>query len=109
MMRTLLGPENFRKGADLYFDRHDGQAVTCEDFVRAMEEASGVDLAQFRLWYSQAGTPRVAAELSHDAASKTAEMVLRKPVTSTPDQPEKQPKHIPPKNGRSSVRASACK
>src|SRR3546814_16077546 len=66
MMRTLLGPENFRKGADLYFDRHDGQAVTCEDLVRAMAEARGVDLAQFSLWYSQAGTPRVAAELSHD-------------------------------------------
>src|SRR3546814_813353 len=95
MMRTLLGPENFRKGADLYFDRHDGQAVTCEDFVRAMEEASGVDLAQFRLWYSQAGTPRVAAELSHDAASKTAELVLRQTVPSTPGQPEKQQMPIP--------------
>src|SRR3546814_17806214 len=58
MMRTLLGPENFRKGADLYFDRHDGQAVTCEDFVRAMEEASGVDLAQFRLWSSQRSEER---------------------------------------------------
>src|SRR3546814_13961514 len=60
-----------------------------------MEEASGVDLAQFRLWYSQAGTPRVAAELSHDAASKTAELVLRQTVPSTPGQPEKQPMHIP--------------
>ncbi len=60
MMALLLGPERFRKGTDLYFDRHDGQAVTCEDFVKAMEDGGGIDLAQFRLWYSQAGTPRVA-------------------------------------------------
>src|SRR3546814_19758524 len=105
MMRTLLGPENFRKGADLYFDRHDGQAVTCEDFVRAMEEASGVDLGQFRLWYSQAGTPRVAAELSHDAASRTAELVLRQTVPPTPGQPEKLPMH---KIGRASCREREC-
>ena len=58
MMHTILGPEKFRAGCDLYFERHDGQAVTCEDFVRAMEEASGDDLARFRLWYGQAGTPQ---------------------------------------------------
>src|SRR3546814_19788666 len=91
MRRSLLGPENIRKGADLYFVRHDGQAVTCEEFVRAMEEASGVDLAQFRLWYSQAGTRRVAAELSPDAASKTADLVLRQTVPSTPGPTERQP------------------
>ena len=62
-----MGEEAFRKGSDLYFERHDGEAVTCEDFVRAMEDASGVDLSQFRLWYSQAGTPRVKARLEHDA------------------------------------------
>ena len=61
MMRTILGPEKFRAGTDLYFDRHDGEAATCEDFVKAMEDASGVDLRAFRLWYSQAGTPQVGA------------------------------------------------
>ena len=59
MMHTLLGAERFRRGSDLYFDRHDGQAVTCEDFICAMEDASGVDLRQFRNWYSQAGTPQL--------------------------------------------------
>jgi aminopeptidase N len=58
MMKTMLGETNFRAGADLYFDRHDGQAVTCEDFVKAMEAASGADLSHFRLWYEQAGTPK---------------------------------------------------
>ena len=60
MIRTLLGPAGFRKGMDLYFARHDGQAVTCDDFVQAMEDATGEDLTQFRIWYSQAGTPLVA-------------------------------------------------
>lgn len=95
MMATLLGPEAFRKGADLYFERHDGQAVTCEDFVRAMEEASGVDLAQFRLWYAQAGTPRVSAELHHDPATRTARLKLAQDVPPTPGQTAKQPMHIP--------------
>ena len=60
MIHTLLGKERFRKGMDLYFQRHDGQAVTCDDFVQAMHDASGVDLSQFRRWYSQAGAPRAA-------------------------------------------------
>ena len=77
MMRTILGEEAFRKGSDLYFERHDGQAVTCEDFVKAMEDASGVDLTQFRLWYSQAGTPQVTARLEHDPASASATLRLR--------------------------------
>ncbi|MFX8347123.1 M1 family aminopeptidase, partial [Acinetobacter baumannii] len=55
MMATILGPDKFRAGTDLYFAEHDGTAATCEDFVRAMEQASGIDLTQFRLWYSQAG------------------------------------------------------
>ena len=63
MLHTLLGEERFRAGSDLYFERHDGEAVTCEDFVCAMEEASGEDLSRFRLWYSQAGTPKVSARL----------------------------------------------
>jgi aminopeptidase N len=60
MIHTLIGPEAYRAGIDLYFQRHDGQAVTCEDFVRAMEDASGKDLRQFRRWYSQSGTPELA-------------------------------------------------
>jgi aminopeptidase N len=93
MLHTLLGPERFRAGCDLYFDRHDGQAVTCEDFVRAIEEASGEDLSQFRLWYEQAGTPRVRAELSQD--NGTARLRLRQEVPPTPGQPVKRPMPIP--------------
>jgi aminopeptidase N len=95
MMRTILGEEAFRKGSDLYFDRHDGQAVTCEDFVKAMEDASGVDLGQFRLWYSQAGTPLVTAELDHDPASACATLRLRQSIPDTPGQSGKQPMVIP--------------
>ena len=95
MMRTILGAEAFRKGTDLYFDRHDGEAVTCEDFVRAMEDASGTDLQKFRLWYSQAGTPRVTASLIHDAASSTAELKLSQQVPDTPGQANKSPMVLP--------------
>ena len=80
MMRTILGDEAFRKGSDLYFERHDGQAATCEDFVKAMEDASGVDLTQFRLWYSQAGTPKVTARLEHDPPSTRATLHLRQTI-----------------------------
>ncbi|HEX8240201.1 MAG TPA: aminopeptidase N [Allosphingosinicella sp.] len=93
MLHTLLGPERFRAGCDLYFDRHDGQAVTCEDFVRAMEEASGEDLSNFRLWYEQAGTPRVRAELSREGG--TARLGLEQVVPATPGQPVKKPMPIP--------------
>jgi aminopeptidase N len=89
MMHTLLGPEKFRAGTDLYFERHDGEAATCEDFVRAMEEASGADLSHFRLWYSQAGTPKVRAELDG------ARLRLSQEVPPTPGQPVKQPMPIP--------------
>jgi len=95
MMATILGPDRFRKGADLYFERHDGQAVTCEDFVAAMEAGGGVDLSQFRLWYSQAGTPRVSASLAHDAADKSATLTLRQSVPDTPGQKDKQPMVLP--------------
>ena len=71
MIHTLLGAEAFRKGSDLYFERHDGQAVTCDDFVKAMEDASGIDLTQFKRWYTQAGTPRLAVSESYDAGAKT--------------------------------------
>jgi len=95
MMKTILGEEQFRAGADLYFDRHDGQAVTCEDFVKAMEDASGVDLSRFRLWYQQAGTPKVTARLDHDVQAGTATLHLSQAVPPTPEQPAKQPMPIP--------------
>lgn len=95
MLHTILGPEKFRAGSDLYFDRHDGQAATCEDFVAAMEDASGVDLAQFRLWYSQAGTPRVRAALSHEPAGGQARLTLEQAVPPTPGHPDKKPMPIP--------------
>ncbi len=95
MIYNLLGAESFRRGMDLYFERHDGQAVRCEDFVAAMEDASGVDLGQFRLWYSQAGTPELEVSLSHDAAAKTATLNVRQIVPPTPRQSNKKPMVIP--------------
>lgn len=95
MQQTLLGHAGFRKGTDLYFERHDGQAVTCDDFVRCMEEANGVDLSQFRLWYSQAGTPELHLTESHDAATGTLQLTVRQHCPSTPGQPVKPPLHIP--------------
>ena len=93
MMRSLVGPERFRAATDLYFDRHDGQAATCEDFVCAVEEGAEIDLAQFRLWYSQAGTPKVTARLTHEG--DTATLSLSQQVPATPGQPDKQPMVIP--------------
>ncbi|HEU4695640.1 MAG TPA: aminopeptidase N [Sphingomicrobium sp.] len=95
MMATVLGPEKFRAGTDLYFERHDGEAATCDDFVKALEDASGVDLSAFKIWYSQAGTPRVKARLEHDADAKTATLHLEQHVAPTPGQPVKQPMPIP--------------
>jgi aminopeptidase N len=80
---------------DLYFQRHDGEAVTIEDFLRCMEEANDADLGQFRLWYSQAGTPEVGIEDEHDPASATYTLRLTQRCPPTPGQPEKQPMHIP--------------
>ena len=93
MMRTLAGEDAFRRGTDLYFDRHDGEAATCEDFVRAIEEGAGLDLAQFRLWYRQAGTPRVKVALTHEG--ETATLTLAQTVPATPGQPDKKPMPIP--------------
>ena len=95
MLHTLLGPEDFRRGSDLYFERHDGQAVTCEDFVKAMEDASGRDLGQFRLWYSQAGTPRLKVAGHYDADSETYTLTVQQQCPPTPGQAEKAPMHIP--------------
>ncbi|MDR2857592.1 MAG: aminopeptidase N [Novosphingobium sp.] len=93
MMRAMAGPERFRQGTDLYFDRHDSEAATCEDFVRAIEDGAGLDLARFRLWYAQAGTPQVTAKLDH--AGDTATLRLSQTTPPTPGQPEKQPMPIP--------------
>ena len=93
MLHTILGPERFRAGCDLYFESHDGEAVTCEDFVLAMEAASGIDLAHFRLWYSQAGTPKVTARLVREGAA--ARVTLEQEVPATPGQKVKQPMPIP--------------
>ncbi|MDP3406707.1 DUF3458 domain-containing protein, partial [Bosea sp. (in: a-proteobacteria)] len=83
MIHTLLGREGFRKGMDLYFKRHDGQAVTCEDFVAAMQDASGVDLTQFRRWYARAGTPRLKAEGAWDAAARRYTLTLAQSLAPT--------------------------
>jgi aminopeptidase N len=95
MMRTMVGPERFRAGCDLYFERHDGEAATCDDFVKALEDGSGVDLTPFKIWYSQAGTPKVRARLEHDAAAKRATLHLEQHEDPTPGQPNKQPMPIP--------------
>ncbi|WP_296246434.1 aminopeptidase N [Pseudomonas sp. UBA4194] len=95
MIHTLLGDEGFRKGSDLYFERHDGQAVTCDDFIKAMEDANGADLGQFKRWYSQAGTPRLAVSESYDAVAKTYSLTFRQSCPATPDKVEKLPFVIP--------------
>jgi len=95
MMHTLLGPENFRKGMDLYFARHDNQAVTIEDFCLAMQDASGVDLAHFMLWYEQAGTPELVADDRYDPDARRYVLTVRQSTPATPGQPAKQPFLIP--------------
>ncbi len=105
MMRTMAGPERFRKGTDLYFARHDGEAATCEDFVRAIEDGAGLDLTQFRLWYAQAGTPQVKARLSHNG--DTATLRLEQSCARHP-RPERQaadadpaaPRAVRPRDGQ---------
>ncbi|WP_314919216.1 aminopeptidase N [Pseudomonas helleri] len=95
MLQTLLGAEGFRKGSDLYFERHDGQAVTCDDFIKAMEDANGADLSQFKRWYSQAGTPRLAVSEHYDADQKTYSLTFSQSCPQTPDKVEKLPFVIP--------------
>ena len=95
MMHTLLGPEAFRRGSDLYFERHDGQAVSCDDFLQAMQDASGVDLRQFRLWYSQAGTPRLCVRGEYDAQRQRYTLHVQQSCPATPGQPDKAPLVIP--------------
>ena len=99
MLRVLLGATDFRRGMDLYFDRHDGEAATVEQFVRCFAEVSGRDLSQFMLWYSQAGTPEVVADGQYDAAVGTYTLNLAQSLAPTPGQPVKQPMVIPLKVG----------
>jgi aminopeptidase N len=95
MLKVLLGAENFRKGMDLYFSRHDGQAATVEQFVQCFADVSNTDLTQFMLWYSQAGTPEVVATGSYDAGAKSYRLELAQSIPPTPGQPSKQPTVIP--------------
>ncbi len=95
MIATLLGADLFKAGMDLYFDRHDGQAVTIEDFVACFAEVSKRDLTQFSLWYHQAGTPLVSASTAYDAAKQTFTLSLEQMVPPTPGQASKEPMHIP--------------
>jgi aminopeptidase N len=95
MLQTLLGRDGFRNGMDLYFERHDGQAATVEDFVACFGEVSGRDLTQFMTWYAQAGTPKVACTLKYDTRSESAELTLTQTQAPTPREPTKKPLHIP--------------
>ena len=99
MLHTLLGAEGFRKGCDLYFARHDGQAVTCEDFVNALETANDIKLEQFRRWYSQAGTPVLTVNQHFDANAQQLHLTIQQSCPPTPNQPTKLPLHIPIKLG----------
>jgi len=109
MIRTLLGEDVFRKGSDLYFQRHDGQAVTCDDFVKAMEDASQVDLGMFRRWYSQAGTPILEVTESYNQQQKTLTLTLKQSCEPTPGQAIKQALHIPVKAGLLAADGSVLK
>jgi aminopeptidase N len=95
MMHTLVGADAFRKAIDLYFRLHDGHAVTTDELVNAMEQASGLDLGQFRLWYEQAGTPRLSVSDRYDEAARTYELTVTQRCPPTPDQPAKKPMHMP--------------
>ena len=95
MLHTLLGEENFQRGMQLYFERHDGSAATCDDFVQAMEDASNVDLSHFRRWYSQSGTPIVSVRDDYNPETEQYTLTISQRTPPTPDQEEKLPLHIP--------------
>ena len=99
MLQTLVGAQGYRKATDLYFERHDGQAATVEDWVKCFEDTSGRDLSQFRLWYAQAGTPVIEARTAYDAGARTFTLELTQSLAPTPGQPEKKPMHIPVRIG----------
>ena len=95
MLANLLGPKGFRAATDLYFDRHDGEAATCEDFVKAMEDSSGIDLTQFRLWYDQAGTPQLDVTDSYDDNTQQYSLTIQQHTPDTAGQKNKRAVHIP--------------
>lgn len=95
MMHTLLGEDNFQKGMKLYFERHDGTAATCDDFVAAMQDASDVDLTQFKRWYSQSGTPTINVTTTYDSEQKTYTLTVTQSTKPTQEQETKLPLHIP--------------
>ncbi|NOQ93396.1 MAG: aminopeptidase N, partial [Methylophaga sp.] len=95
MIKTIVGADGFRKGTDLYFDRHDGQAVTTDDFVKAIEDANNVDLSQFKRWYSQAGTPELTVAGHYDEIKQTYTLSVEQACPMTPDELEKEAFHIP--------------
>ena len=99
MLHTLLGPETFRRGMDIYFERHDGQAVTCDDFVAAMETALGNDLSQFKLWYSQAGTPELTVATAWDEEKRQLTLTVEQNCPPTRESAEKLPFFIPLSTG----------
>ena len=110
MVETLIGPEKFRAGMDLYFERHDGEAATVEQFIQCFADASGHDMAQFMRWYGQAGTPQVTVAGRFDAAARTYTLEARQTVPPTPGQPDKLPMVIPlrARPGRPGRRRSAA-
>jgi aminopeptidase N len=95
MIHTLVGADGFRKGMDLYFERHDGEAATVEDFVKCFADTSGRDLGHFMTWYSQAGTPSLVCDLKYNPSRRTAELTVEQVVLPTPGQPTKKPLHVP--------------
>jgi aminopeptidase N len=99
MIQTIVGNSGFRDGLDLYFKRHDGQAATVEQFITCFEDATGADLAQFAIWYSQAGTPQIVAQLSFDAKSRTASVTLEQVLPPTPGESKKKLLHVPVRLG----------
>ncbi len=99
MLRTILGDDGFRRGMDLYFDRHDGEAATVEDFLASFADSNEADLEQFRRWYAQAGTPELVAKGSYDAKARTFTLSLAQSTPPTPGQSIKKPMHIPVRFG----------
>ena len=95
MLQTILGPEKFRKGTDLYFSRNDGKAVSCDDFVQALQDASDIDLTLFKKWYNQAGTPIIKVTTAYDQEKASYRIRLQQSCLPTPGQPHKDPLHIP--------------
>jgi aminopeptidase N len=99
MIATLLGPKDFRRGMDLYFKRHDGEAATVEDFIACFATVSKRDLSQFMIWYGQAGTPSLVCNLRYDARAQTADLTIEQVLEPTPGQPKKKPLHMPVRLG----------